>query len=196
MDEKLRQIQAELRRRGYAINVDGLWGPKTRDAVALALGIVPEIAKAPKQPQPELIAAPWLDLAHEHIGVKEWAELGSNNPQVIEYYREAGVPQQNDEVPWCAAFVGAILRRAGYEGTRSLMARSYLKWGRTLKQPVRGCVVVLTRGAAPSGHVAFVDTWTPTVLRCIGGNQGNAVSIANYPRSQVLGFRWPVEAAA
>jgi uncharacterized protein (TIGR02594 family) len=95
-----------------------------------------------------------------------------------------------------AAFVGSMLHRAGYKSSGSLMARSYLKWGQAITGPRKGAVVVIERGEAPAGHVAFVDDWSPSVIKCLGGNQGDAVSIANYARSRVLGFRWPLEAVA
>ena len=54
-------------------------------------------------------------------------------------------------------------------------------------------VVVLWRGArdSPSGHVglfAGMDHDSGTV-RLLGGNQGDAVSIATFPADRVLGVR-------
>lgn len=183
-DKRLKVIQAELSRRGFDPGpIDGLWGTKTREAIAAQLGIPPAAL--------DVSAAPWLDIARGQIGVKEWSGA-ANNPLVLEYYREAGVAQSTDSVPWCAAFVGAMLHRAGIASSGSLMARSYLEWGKPLKGPVRGCVVVLERGQAPAGHVAFVDGWGANMIKCLGGNQGDAVSIANYARTRVLGYRWPI----
>ena len=191
MDAKLYAIQTELQRRGIDPGpIDGVWGTKTRDAIFKAL----ELTEVPAIPARDA-GAPWLDLARGQIGVKEWSGIASN-PAVLQYYREAGVPQAGDDVPWCAAFVGAMLRRAGYKSSGSLMARSYLQWGTAITGPRKGAVVVLERGQAPAGHVAFVDDWSPTVIKCLGGNQGDAVSISNYARSRVLGYRWPAEARA
>jgi len=89
-----------------------------------------------------------------------------------------------------------MLNGAGYVGTGSLMARSYLQWGTGLDKPRRGAVVVFKRGAAPAGHVAFVDEITSSAIKCIGGNQSDAVTRQSFSRSGVLGFRWPTEAAA
>lgn len=75
--------------------------------------------------------------ARADLGVWEWAE--GDNPRVLAYYREAGVPQDHDEVPWCAAFVGAVLARCGVQGTGSLLARSYAT-----------CPSILTAAASPS----------------------------------------------
>lgn len=177
MDDKLLEIQQRLKALGFDPGpLDGDWGPKTRDAIAAQLGIKNE--------------TPWLDLARSQLGLKEVPGAG-NSAKIIEFYKEAGVPQESDAVPWCAAFVGSMLKRAGIKGTGSLMARSYLNWGNALQAPRLGCVAVFSRGAPPSGHVAFVESWDADHVRCLGGNQSNAVTEASFARSTVLGFRWP-----
>src|SRR5581483_849958 len=99
------------------------------------------------------------------------------------------------EVAWCAAFVGACLERAGVAGTRSLMARSYLAWGEPLPEPRTGAVAVLSRGSDASlGHVGFLVGLTPSQAILLGGNQGDAVSVAAFPRSRLVGLRWPATA--
>ena len=55
---------------------------------------------------------------------------------MLRTYADVGHPEiDNDEVAWCAAFLGACLERAGIGSTRSLMARSYLGWGQALAEP-------------------------------------------------------------
>jgi lysozyme family protein len=72
------------------------------------------------------------------------------------------------------------------------MARSYLAWGETLSEPRTGAVAVLSRGSDPSlGHVGFLVGLTPSEAVLLGGNQGDAVSVATFPRSRLLGLRWP-----
>lgn len=129
-------------------------------------------------------------------GVWEWAE--GHNPRVLAYYREAGVPQTNDEVPWCAAFVGAVLARCGVQGTGSLLARSYESWGTSvpLDQARRGDVVVLSRGQPWQGHVAFYEGSAGGNVYLLGGNQGNQVNVTAYPKARVVAVRRAVEPAA
>ena len=44
------------------------------------------------------------------------------------------------------------------------------------------------------GHVGFaVREFEHTVL-VLGGNQNNQVCLKHYPRAQLLGYRWPLEA--
>ncbi len=140
---------------------------------------------------------PWL--AHA------WAELGqleiagsADNARIVAMYREAGHPEiAHDETAWCAAFLGACLSRAGIRGTQSLMARSYLTWGSALDEGRPGAVAVLSRGSDPSlGHVGFLVGECDEGLVLLGGNQGDAVSVAIFDRARLLGLRWPPETAA
>ena len=129
-------------------------------------------------------------------GVWEWAK--GDNPRVLAYYKEAGVPQTRDEVPWCAAFVGAVLARCGVQGTGSLLARSYESWGQAvaLSEARPGDIVVLSRGAPWQGHVAFYDRMDGDKIYLLGGNQGNQVNITAYPVARVVAVRRAIEPAA
>lgn len=137
----------------------------------------------------------WYALALAERGVKE-APGAANNPKVQAYYRDAGHPGvRHDSVPWCAAFVGALLKRAGLKGTGKLNARSYLAWGKKLEAPKQGCIVIMSRGRSKwQGHVAFFDRWERDRLVCLGGNQSDRVCFASYSKARVLGYRWPKEA--
>jgi uncharacterized protein (TIGR02594 family) len=141
-----------------------------------------------------MIDPEWLNLAHKEIGTKE-APGFANNPIVQKYYVDAGAGKLPDSVPWCAAFVGAMLKRAGVSPSGFLMARSYMKWGRGLQTPKRGCVVVLSRGAPPSGHVGFFLRDNGRSIRVLGGNQSDAVNIRDFPKSKLVGYRWPIKEA-
>ena len=93
----------------------------------------------------------------------------------------------------CSSFVNWCFQQVGYEGTRSAAARSWLHWGTSLDHPHYGCVVVLARGKNPSlGHVGFFTDRRPDgKILLLGGNQGNAVSIAAFEAARVLSYRWP-----
>ena len=70
--------------------------------------------------------------AQKQVGIWEWAG-SENNPLVLAMFTEAGHSDiKQDAVPWCAAFVGSVLLRAGTKGTGSLLARSYLDWGQKI----------------------------------------------------------------
>lgn len=142
------------------------------------------------------MAPKWYELAQKEVGVKE-APGFANNPVVQQYYEEAGSGKQPDSVPWCAAFVGAMLHRAGVKGSGLLAARSYLNWGKALQKPTQGCIVVFQRGSSSwLGHVAFFVRTNPDgTIQVLGGNQGDKVSYANFSTNsrflKVLGYRWP-----
>lgn len=135
----------------------------------------------------------WLTLARKEVGVKE-APGFENNPRVQQYYMDAGSGKMPDAIPWCAAFVGAMLKRSGIAGTGLLAARTFLNWGLKLTKPKLGCITVFERGNTKwQGHVAFFIRDNGSTIRVLGGNQGDAVTYADYPKSKLLGYRWPKE---
>lgn len=134
----------------------------------------------------------WLEAAWAELGVRE-VSGAAHNPRVVAYYREAGHAEvARDEVPWCAAFAGAMLMRAGIAPSGSLMARSYLSWGAPLDNGQLGALVVLERGSDPSaGHIGFWVGQSAGRVFLLGGNQSDAVSVAAYEIARVLAYRWP-----
>ena len=139
----------------------------------------------------------WLAEAWQHLSVHE-LPAARHNPEILSFYKDVGHAEiRRDEVPWCAAFVGACLERSGVRSTRSLLARSYLDWGERLPVPCWGAVVVLSRGSDPNaGHVGFYLGESGHAIVLLGGNQSNQVSVTAYDKSRVLGFCWPEAAVA
>ena len=138
----------------------------------------------------------WLTLARTQLGIHEGVGA-ANNPRVLGYYADAAHPEiRGDDVAWCAAFVGAMLKRSGIKPSGSLAARSYEAWGQPLAKPVLGCVGVKKRpGGGWLGHVGFVVGASAAQIILLAGNQGDAVSIAAFPRAQFTAFRWPANLA-
>jgi uncharacterized protein (TIGR02594 family) len=147
------------------------------------------MAQTTAEPQTDPL---WLTKGRELVGLKEI--VGSKHERkVLDFFAEAGHPEiHDDETAWCAAFANAMLRRAGYAGTGSLAARSFLNWGTKLEKPQRGCIVVFKRGNSEwQGHVAFFISDQGATVEVLGGNQGNSVSYARFKKSDVLDYRWP-----
>jgi uncharacterized protein (TIGR02594 family) len=142
------------------------------------------------KPQPSVPT--WLKVALKEEGVKE-IPGSKDEPRIKAYRRPSGHEEQSDPVAWCADFVGWCLTEAGLEGTRSQAARSYLKWGKEISQPVLGAVTVLWRESRDSwkGHVGFYCGETSTHVLLFGGNQGDKVCMEEYPKERVLSYRWP-----
>lgn len=132
----------------------------------------------------------WLTAARTHLGQAEVAGA-AHNPWIVSLWRKirrGGI--KDDETPWCAAFVGGVLEDCGIVSTRFESAISYATWGVQLLEPVPGCIAVFVRDGG--GHVGFVtgqDEHGRVLI--LGGNQGNRVSIAAFPRHRVVSWRWP-----
>ena len=127
-------------------------------------------------------------LAGQQMGLDENAQGAA----IKEYLSNGGVNLDPATTAWCAAFVNSTLKQSGYEGTGSNMARSFMDWGQGVDQPTQGDLAVFKRGDpnGPYGHVGFFDGYNPDgSIRVLGGNQGNKVSVASYPASDLLGFR-------
>ncbi len=140
---------------------------------------------------------PWLIEAFKLLGLKE-APGPANNPDVVALFAEAGFAGiKDDATAWCAAFVGAMQRRAGYKASGSLAARSYLNYGMEVRpeEARRGDLVIFKRGSQSwQGHVAYFLADDGTHVWVLGGNQSNAVTVARYAKASLLGIRRPVAA--
>ena len=142
-------------------------------------------------------------LAQRFVGIRETAGAAST-PIVVAMLRLDQAWPAGDEVAWCSAFVNLIAWLLRLPRSKSLAARSWLTVGQpvALERAVAGFdVVVLTRGtgAQPGadvleapGHVGFFAGVEPGAggdVWILGGNQGDAVSVALFPRSRVIGVR-------
>jgi uncharacterized protein (TIGR02594 family) len=135
-----------------------------------------------------------FELASTYLHTRETPGKASN-PVVLGWLRRIWKDTPGDDTPWCSAFVNAMAAATGYEESRSLAARSWLKTGTALTQREvrRGDIVVLWRGSrdAATGHVAFFDKVDEQrgLIFLLGGNQGDEVNISSYPLSRVLAYR-------
>lgn len=132
----------------------------------------------------------WLTEARKYIGVREIKGV-NHHPLIVGWWKaikRGGI--KSDEVPWCAAFVGAMLEAVGIVSSRYESARSYLTWGNPLDYPAVGSIVVFSRNGG--GHVGFVvgkDALGNILV--LGGNQSDEVNIRTFPINRVVGYRWP-----
>lgn len=125
-----------------------------------------------------------------------------HNPAVLAMLRLVDPMVDDDETPWCSAFVHYVAWVLDLPRAKSLRARSWLKVGRPVSihdaQPGFD-VVILTRGAHPApasviaapGHVGFFAglLLSPTRVVVLGGNQGNHVGHEEFSATRVLGVR-------
>lgn len=132
----------------------------------------------------------WLVIARKHLGLTEIPGKATH-PTIRRWLIDLKAWWTDDETPWCGTFVAAVMREAGHALPKHwYRARAWLEWGAPLPRPILGAVVVYARGGA--GHVGFVVGLDRTGrIVTLGGNQGNAVSVAPFDPSRVLGYRWP-----
>jgi uncharacterized protein (TIGR02594 family) len=158
-------------------------------------GEVTIIATFPSVPAPPMAMAAvaslefkWMQVARDEFGQAEGG-LGGSNPRIEAYHATTHGGAEPDSVSWCSSFVNFCVERAGFQGTKSKLARSWLEWGVEAADFVPGCIVVLKRGQPPRGHVGFYVGRESGRVRLLGGNQGDKVSIASYDADRVIGRR-------
>ncbi len=199
-------------RAGPPLRANGDFGPTTRDAVVAfqrarglpQTGFVdPRMWMALGQRVwrwlPGVLATSgtgWLSIAQEELGIHEDSLPDQHNRRIIEYHHTTSLKATTDETPWCSAFVNWVVLKAGYGGTRSAAAKSWLDWGHHLTEPRTGAIAVIKRisASADAGfHVGFAVSSSTTVLRLLGGNQSDQVKYSSFPLKsyEVKGCRWP-----
>lgn len=131
-----------------------------------------------------------LAISKGEIGVQEIPGKPSH-PRIVEYLESTTVDHgmaHLDETPWCSAFVNWNVTKAGFKGTNSAWARSWLKWGIATDKPEPGDIVVFSREGG-GGHVAFYLREDAKFIYVRGGNQNNRVCDMPYPKNRFLGYR-------
>lgn len=197
---------------------DGFFGFSTKEAVIrfqALKGLKPDGVVGPKtwkELEPITIAKPipvpapagpsWLGKAKAELGVHEDSAKGKHNQRILEYHGTTSLRARADEIAWCSSFVNWVMIQAGYKGTDSAMARSWLKWGTEITTPKEGAITVIKKknatsdkatGSTTGFHVAFYISSLPGHVRLLGGNQADQVKYSNFPLSKwdVKGYRWP-----
>jgi uncharacterized protein (TIGR02594 family) len=140
-------------------------------------------------------------VASNFLGLKEIP--GSvDNPFILWCLSLTTVPKpHHDEISWCSAFANGIAYILGLPRSGSAAARSWLRVGKPVEPDdalVGLDVVIIKRGQgiqpgpevlnAP-GHVFFFGGYDGDKVKGIGGNQGDRVSLASFPKSDILGIR-------
>jgi uncharacterized protein (TIGR02594 family) len=155
-----------------------------------------------------MIHPTWLAIAEEELGITE-VPGKDHHPRILEYHATTTLKERaagRDETPWCSSFVNWCLEQAGYVGTDSALARSWLSWGIEEVDAKLGAICVIKKrvegadaatGSRRGYHVGFVADGLRQegMLRLIGGNQRDQVKYSRYPRSKykIWGYRWPIE---
>jgi uncharacterized protein (TIGR02594 family) len=143
------------------------------------------------------------EVAKSLIGTRE-IHGPKHNPIIVAMLRAYASWVNDDETPWCSAFVNHCAQKAGYEKSGRLDARSWLKVGLPVghrddgatvpaeyRAPKEGDVAILWRGSPKSwqGHVAFYVDERDGLLNLLGGNQRDMVRHLVFQKAQLLGIR-------
>jgi uncharacterized protein (TIGR02594 family) len=193
------------------LKVDGLMGPRTRAALARYQEAKQTIAG---DTQHRLISANsgtdtaavdagsngWMSIAEGELGQAE-IPGAQNNPRIVAYHATTGLHAETDEVAWCSSFVNWVMRQAGYVGTNSAAARSWVGWGQA-SEARYGAITVIKHinahhdaatGSTSGFHVAFLLEVTDTHIRLLGGNQHDSVRVSSFRRTgyEIKAYRWP-----
>jgi len=140
-----------------------------------------------------------FQLAQRFIGMREIPGR-EHDSMILAMLRLDDEWPDADEVPWCSAFVNFTAWLLRLPRSKSLRARSWLRVGRAiaLDDARPGFdLVVLSRGQDPPGpevidapgHVGWYAGHDADRIWLLGGNQGDTVSSAAFPRRRILSVR-------
>jgi uncharacterized protein (TIGR02594 family) len=139
----------------------------------------------------------WLAAARKKLGTRE-APGAANSPTIMGWAKRLGgkilgIVYNADSVPWCGLFVAACVDEAGIKPAPiAVRASAWATWGSPLlpKELAVGAVLVFQRPGG--GHVGFYVGEDATAYHVLGGNQGDAVTIARVAKSRCVARRWPL----
>ncbi|MBN2636693.1 MAG: TIGR02594 family protein [Prolixibacteraceae bacterium] len=134
-----------------------------------------------------------LKIAFGELGTEEFSG-NAHNPEVLKYASETNIKGiTTDEIPWCSTFVNWVAMKAGLQFTKKANARSWLSVGLKVTEPEPGDIVIFWRESPESwkGHVGIFLGFSSDKKRvyCLGGNQGNRVSVSAYRANTVLSYQ-------
>ena len=153
------------------------------------------LTKPPAEATPSNLKEWWVEKQNENksvndeFGIEPVSYIEKNNNMIIAYAdnyigysenknrRELTNKLKIDpvETPWCAGFVNYILEKTGFKSTGSLEASSYSNYGKSVKTPIQGDIVLVKRKGGSGKHVGFFHSFTTEnkirYVVVLGGNQ-------------------------
>lgn len=156
----------------------------------------PQLPVEPQKPTGKSARERLFDAALEIEGKVHEIPGKTNNELIVKMHEIVSGKRHPDEVPWCAAAVGYLLDLIGLPHTKSLLAKSYLNYGKEvdLSEAMEGDIIVLERnGKGWQGHVGIYAGGSSNTVKILGGNQDNSFNRKDYPLGNVLGVRRPVD---
>lgn len=138
----------------------------------------------------------WLREARSRFGTKEVAGSASS-PTILSWAKRLGskvlgMVYNADSVPWCGVFVASCLAEDDIKAPPiAVRAMAWATWGLAIRSErlAPGAVLVFERQGG--GHVGFYVGEDPVAYHVLGGNQGDAVTIARIEKTRCVARRWP-----
>ena len=136
-------------------------------------------------------------IAQRFVGVREVRGKVAN-PLILAMLKLDDEWPENDEVPWCSAFLNFVAWLLRLPRSKSLAARSWLLVGTPVPpgeaRPGFDVVILSRTAAGPEvidapGHAGFFAGYAGNQIVLLGGNQGDAVSLGYFPAGRILGIR-------
>lgn len=132
--------------------------------------------------------------AYKYLGTREIPGARSN-PQISAWIKEAAgwLDQDDSKTAWCGCFRGHIGHQTATGSPPAhYRAASWATWGQPVdvKRPQdwqQGDTIVMSRSGG--NHVCLFHHYDGERVWCLGGNQGDAVSIASFPISRITHVR-------
>lgn len=140
---------------------------------------------------------PWLDKAFRYRGLKEIPGK-RHNPTIIGWLIKLKAWWREDETPWCGTFVAEMLRQSGITPPKHwYRAKAYSDYGTKVSFETSAYVIpfgaICVKSRKGGGHVFFAVARSADgkIIYGLGGNQSNAVNIAQFKVSDIDHVRWP-----
>lgn len=137
-----------------------------------------------------------LKLALSVVGKKE----GVDDAWIVSLFKDTSYKTSSSSTAWCAAFICWLMASCSLKNSRSAAALGQSKLGTAAPDDEPGAIMVwehLTGSLRGRHHVNVLLTkLNENTWRCVGGNQNNAVTIAEYgaPNYKLIASRHPVKA--
>jgi len=131
------------------------------------------------------------------FGLKE-TKGGYNTDEIIDMAEALGGVIEDfytaDSIPWCGLAVSYWIMKAGFKppiNYSQVRARDFATWGKAVKKPAFGDILVFWRGAknGRDGHVGLYVMENEEYYYVLGGNQSDQVKISKLKKSRLLAAR-------
>lgn len=130
---------------------------------------------------------PWIAEAKKHVGLQEVRDKKA----LMAYFATAGLKFDPAQTPWCGIFMATVLHTALPKQAIPANPAWALNWSKLGVgcTPQVGAILPFSRDGG--GHVAICLGQYNGGYVCLGGNQGNEVSIEVHSKAGFQGARWP-----